>query len=131
MGAVHDALQIVATGEEATRCALNEARRFADGEPCRLVLLVPYVQSRFASPADRDEAAALRERYRALAAAAGVDAVVRVCICRRLDDVFRWMLGRHSRVIVGGRCRRWWPTAAQRLAQRLERLGHDVTFAML
>jgi hypothetical protein len=29
--AVHDALQIVATGEDATRRALEEAKRLADG----------------------------------------------------------------------------------------------------
>jgi len=130
MGAVHDALQIVATGEEGTRRALREARRLADASNTRLVLLVPHVRPAFSSAAE-DETLAIDERYRALAAAAGVDAIVRVCFCRRVDDVFHWMLGRRARVVVGGRLRRWWPTPAQRIAQRLQRLGHDVVFAAL
>jgi len=64
-----------------------------------------------------------------LAASAGVDAIVRVCFCRKREDVFRWMLGKRSVVVMGGRHRWWWPTAAERIAERLKRQGHDVVFA--
>ena len=64
-------------------------------------------------------------------ATGGYDAVVRLCVCRRIDDVFRWMLARHSRIVVGGRRRWWWPTVDQRLARRLQQWGHDVVFARI
>ena len=129
MEAVHDALQILATDEEGTRCALAEAKRLARASHPRVVLLVPHVLSCFSPPADPRETTAITDRYRAMATAAGVDAVVRLCVCRRIDDVFRWMLARHSRIVVGGRRRWWWPTVDQRLARRLQQWGHDVVFA--
>jgi hypothetical protein len=125
------AVQIVATGEAGTRCALREARRLTAAADARFVVLVPHVRSSAWTPGDPRETCALTDRYRALALAAGVNAVVHVCVCRRLDDVFRWMLGRRARVIVGGR-RGWWlPSSAERIARRLTRLGHEVVFAPL
>jgi hypothetical protein len=131
METVRDAVQIVATGEDGTRCALREAKRLAGGSGTRLVVLVPHVLSSFWTATDPSETQVLSDRYRALATDAGVNAVVHVCVCRRIDDVFRWMLRRHARIIVGGR-RGWWvPSAAERIARRLTRLGHEVVFAAL
>ena len=124
-------LQVVATTENGTRRALSEAARLADGSGVRVLLLVPHVVSFLRTTGDAQEATAIADRYRALAADAGVDARVRLCVCRRLDDVFRWMLGPHARVVIGGRQRWWWPTAAERMADRLRREGRDVLFARL
>ena len=67
-------------------------------------------------------------RRRFVKHAVGVAATVRVCVCRKRDDMFRWLLEKGARVVVGG-CRRWWwPTAAERIAHRLMRYGHDVVF---
>ena len=124
-------LQVVATTEDGTRRALSEAARLADGSGVRVLLLVPHVVSFLRTTGDAQEATAIADRYRALAADAGVHARVRLCVCRRLDDVFRWMIGPHARVVIGGRQRWWWPTAAERMADRLRREGRDVLFARL
>ena len=122
-------MHVIATSDEGTLSALAEAKRRVHGvDAARIVLLVPHPVS-YAAPPDPDAATAIREQYRSLAASAGVDAVVRVCFCRRRDDVFRWMLGKRSIVVMGGRHRWWWPTPAERIAERLKRQGHDVVFA--
>ena len=131
MDAVHDPLQVLATTEEGTVRALTEAKRLTHGSQTRVVLVVPHLLSYLSAPTDATETSALTDRYRTLAAAMGVDAVVRVCVCSHLDDVLKWTLRRRSRVVIGGRRGRWWPTTAQRIAQRLEQDGHDVVFAAL
>ena len=122
-------MHVIATTPEGTLSALAEAKRRVYGtDAARIVLLVPHPVS-YAAPPDPEAAAAISEQYRVLAASAGVDAIVRVCFCRKREDVFRWMLGKRSVVVMGGRHRWWWPTAAERIAERLKRQGHDVVFA--
>ena len=124
-------MHVIATGYEGTLSALAEARRRVYGvDAARIVLLVPHPVS-YAAPPDPDAAAGISEQYRLLAASAGVDAVVRVCFCRKREDAFRWMLGKRSVVVMGGRHRWWWPTAAQQMARWLKKAGHDVVFAAL
>lgn len=122
---------VIATTDEETRTALAEAKRLAGECPdSRVVLLVPHLVSYSATlDPPRDAPAEITEHYRALAAEAGLDVAVRVCFCRHREDVFRWMLGRRALVVIGGRRRQWWPTAAQRMASRLIRDGHEVVFA--
>jgi hypothetical protein len=106
-----------------------EASRFAahDSEP--IILLVPRVISGANPVEDPHDSQRLTNQYRGLAASAGVEASVRLCICRHYRDMFRWMLVRPSLIVIGGR-RRWrWPTAAQRMAEDLTRSGHAVLFA--
>jgi hypothetical protein len=129
MDATPQGLQVVATTEAGTRQALVEASRLANGSSVRVLLLVPQVISFMSGSGNAREAAALADRYREIAADAGVDARVRLCVCRRLDDVFRWMLGPRARIVIGGRQRWWWPTAAERMARRLQRQGYRVVFA--
>jgi hypothetical protein len=131
MDATSQGLQVVATTDAGTRRALAEAARLGNGSGVRVLLLVPHVVSFLRATGDAQEATAIADRYRALAIDAGVDARVRLCVCRRLDDVFRWMLGPHARIVIGGRQRWWWPTAAERMADRLRRQGRDVLFARL
>jgi hypothetical protein len=122
-------IHVIATNDDGTHAALAEARRLANRTSRRVVILVPQFVSFVQAPATPVESLALTERYRHFADAAGVEAVVRVCVCSRVDDLFRWMLSKGSRIIVGGRRRRFWPTAEERLAQRLKTLGHEVVFA--
>jgi len=122
-------MHVIATTDEGTRSALAEAKRRVQGvDTARIVLLVPHPVS-YAAPPDPEEATAISEQYRALVTSAGVDATVRVCFCRKREDAFRWMLGKRSLIVMGGRQRWWWPTAAERMAGRLKRQGHDVVFA--
>ena len=129
MDATPQGLQVVATTEEGTRRALAEATRLANGSHVSVLLLVPHVVSFLEPAGNAAEAAEITAQYRALASDAGVNARVRLCVCRRLDDVFRWMLGPHAQVVIGGLHRWWWPTAAERIARRLTRQGHRVVFA--
>jgi hypothetical protein len=129
MDAVPHGLQVVATTDAGTRRALAEAGRMTNGSGVRVLLLVPHVVSFLRSTGDGAEARAITDRYRALAAEEGVDALVRLCVCRRLDDMFRWMLGPSAHVVIGGQQRWWWPTSAERIARRLTRQGHRVVFA--
>jgi hypothetical protein len=129
MDAASHGLQVLATTEEGTRLALAEATRLANGTHARVLLLVPRVVPFFLPAGGEQEAIAIADRYRALASEVGVDARVRLCLCRRLDDVFRWMLGPGARIVIGGRRRWWWLTSAERIARRLQRQGHQVVFA--
>jgi hypothetical protein len=121
---------VIATTEEGTRAALAEARQFsADRGPARVILLVPQVVS-FLKPLDSpSEIYQIARRYRNIAALAGVEATVRVCVCRRPEEVFRWMVNARSTVVLGGRRRWWWHTEEQDLAGRLTQTGRDVIFA--
>ena len=121
---------VVATTDEGTRRALREATRLTAEASARVVMLVPHVITFTAPEADAAGTMALTDRFRAIASEAGVPATVRVCLCRRSDDVWRSMMP-GARVIVGGRRRRWWPTAPERLARRLRDNGHDVLYAQI
>jgi len=123
--------QVVATTEEGTRCALRATTHLANGAPVRVLLLVPQVLRVFQPTGSRQEAIAITDRYRAIASDVGVDALVRLCVCHRIDDMFRWMLGPRAQIVIGGERRRFWPTAAERLERRLKALGHDVVFAAI
>ena len=54
----------------------------------------------------------------AIASETTADVRVLPCVCRKPDDVACTLLNRTSIVVVGGRKRRVWPTAEQRLADR-------------
>jgi hypothetical protein len=121
-------LQVIATTDAGTRGALAEARRLSPGSTGRVVLIVPRLTSSamHAGPVDDRRVSA---EYRHLAAASGVDAVVRLCVGRSAADVVRWMVSKGTVTVVGGRRRWWWPTRAQRIVRDLERRGHRVVFA--
>lgn len=123
-------IHVLATGIAPTRSALRTAAGLAAGLHADIDVLIPYVVS-FAeaieTPAGDLTIAA--EPYRELAADMRVSANVRLCVCRRVDDVLNLMLPERSIVVVAGRHRWWWPTAAQRAARRLVGCGHQVVFA--
>jgi hypothetical protein len=123
-------IHVIATSDEGTERALIEARKLSEGLRGRIVVLVPH-QVSYAIPLTNPAEApdVIGERYRMLGSAAGVDATVRLCFCRRTDDVFRSLLIEESVVVIGGRRQRWWPSRAERVARRLARAGHHVVFA--
>ncbi|HEY7791178.1 MAG TPA: outer membrane beta-barrel protein [Vicinamibacterales bacterium] len=119
------ALHVLATTPDGTQSALELAARLIDDTDAQLVVLVPRYPS--ARPGASDESDV--DVYRALAARLGVQATVIGCVCRRLDDIVRQMLGRSSLIIVGGARRLWWPSREQRLADRLMTAGYPVLFS--
>jgi hypothetical protein len=122
-------LEIVVLHTEAkeTVGALKMAADLASGlAPVRLVAIqqVPYPLPLDAPPVSVEF---LEKRFSNMTSEAGVDACIDIRLCRDARDVVESELGPHCVVVIGGR-RRWWPTAATRLARRLERLGHQVVF---
>ena len=123
-------VHVLATTPDGTRAALIAARRLTDGVGARITLLVPRIASHgLAGSATADDQAALVDRYTSLATEVGAKVTVLVCVCWRPADVVRSLLGRASLVFVGGRCRRFWPSAEQRLASRLVAEGFAIVFA--
>jgi hypothetical protein len=121
---------VVATTPEGTTSALRAAQRLAAGLNARITILVPHVVS-YVVPLDHptEDPTALIDRYRQLASKLGVDAGVRLCLCRTPGDVFRKMLCAGSVVVVGGRRGTWFRrTREERLKRELIRQGHEVVF---
>jgi hypothetical protein len=118
---------VLHTEEVKTVNALKMAAELASGlAPVRLLAIqvVPYPLGLDAPPVSVEF---LEKRFSNMASEAGVEARIDIRLCRDAQDVVESELGPHSVVVMGGR-RRWWPTAAMRLARRLERLGHQVVF---
>jgi hypothetical protein len=116
------AIHVIATTDRGTRAALAAARTYATDLNARVVLLVPHVvpyAQPLEHPADSPQCAG--ERFRGTADALGLDATVRVCVCRSVSDVMT-LLPPEALVLVGGR-RRWWRTREDRLARTLTLRG--------
>jgi hypothetical protein len=123
-------IHVLATTVDGTASALLSAKRLTAGLDARIVLLVPS-RTNLSRPSVSDSAAndSLLDRYQAAAADVGVHVTTVPCVCRRVDDVVRQLTGWSSLVIIGGRRRVWWPTAEQRLVDRLTARGYPVVFA--
>ena len=72
----------------------------------------------------------LESQMRDLAGKTGMEVEAHVCLCRDKKSALGNLLPPKSLVVVGGK-KRWWPTSGQRLAQSLEKDGHQVIFADL
>jgi len=122
-------LWVMATTDAGIRSALAAARDLSKGLSPEVVLLVPHVipypQALDAPPI---ALAFTERRVRALAEEAGIEVRVSVCVTRTGLEGLEPLLPRHATVLVGGPARRWWPTRAQRLANRLTERGHRVLF---
>jgi hypothetical protein len=122
-GTVH----VIATSLDGTREALEAATVFARGLSGRVVVFVPRASSNVRSPqrdttADRAEAA-----LRGLADSCTPRPSVLSCVCEHAIDVVQ-LIRSQLPVFIGGEARMWWPTAEQRLARALTRLGCHVMF---
>ena len=119
-GIVH----VVATSLEGTREALEAATALARGLSGRVVVFVrraaPDVH--FDDTADGAEAA-----LRRLIDSHTPRPKVMSCVCERAIDVVQ-LFQPPGLVVIGGEVGSWWPTAEQRLAQGLTRVGCKVTF---
>jgi len=118
---------VLHTNEAATVSALKMAAELASGlAPVRLLAIqaVPYPLGLDAPPVSVEF---LEQRFAQMAKEVKVTVAVDIRLARDAGDVMESELGPHCVVVIGGR-RRWWPTAAMRLARRLERLGHQVVF---
>ncbi len=118
---------VLHTEGKETVGALKMAADLASGlAPVRLLAIqqVPYPLPLDAPPVSVEF---LEKSFSNMTSAAGVDACIDIRLCRDARAVVERELGPHCVVVIGGR-RRWWPTAATRLARQLERLGHQVVF---
>jgi hypothetical protein len=121
---------VIATDVDGTRAALETAIPLARGSRCALAVLVPQVVPRpLAVDAPADSTAFTVRRYRDLVRALGGDAHVRLCLCRRVEDVIHQMLPAKATVVVGGEAGTWLVTRDEGLVRRLSHLGHHVVFA--
>jgi len=127
-GSVH----VLATTFEATRAALSAAIPLAKGSASRLIVIVPKVIS-YAVPLDdgMDSTEFAVRHYRDLVADFDGSAQVRICLCRRVDDIVRQLLPSGSTVVVAGHAKRWLASEEMKLARRLTALGHHVVFVPL
>jgi hypothetical protein len=121
-------VNVIFTSGKATVAAMREAAKLASDLGAHVRVLAPQVIS-FAvdlehPPVNTDF---LAERYREIAAEAGVEASVQIVLCRDALDALRMILRPNSLVIVGGSAH-WWPTRERKLARALEAAGHQVLF---
>jgi hypothetical protein len=121
---------VIATQFEGTQAALEAAIPLARGSRARLMVLVPQIVPYALSLDDLGGPAPFAtERYRNLLHQLHAEAEVRLCRCRRLDDVIQQMLPLQAMVVVGGPAGTWRASREERLARRLAHLGHRVVFA--
>jgi hypothetical protein len=123
-------LHVITTTFEGTRAALRAAIPMARGSQVRLVILVPQVVP-YPLPLDgpADSTSFPVRRYGDLVRALDGEARVRVCLCRRVDDVVLRLLPAGSAVVLGGAAGVWLASPEERLARRLTHSGHHVIFA--
>jgi len=109
--------------------ALKTAARLAHDLSARIRLLVLEVVP-YPLPLDRPNVPVpfTRRRFRTLAADSSVETNIDIHLVRDPDKTIESVLEPHSVVVMGGH-RSWWPNAHNRVARRLERLGHEVVFS--
>jgi hypothetical protein len=129
MAATPRAIHVLATTFEGTRAALSAAIPLAKGSGCRLIVIVPQVVS-YAVALEHAASSTefMMRRYLDLVPEFDEDAELRLCVCRRIDDVLRRLLPPSATVVVGGRTRGWVPSEEMRLVGRLTQLGHHAVF---
>jgi hypothetical protein len=121
------AVHVIATSLEGTREALDAATALARGICGRVIV---FLRRASAAPDLSDQDDNNDET---------VDALKRLthsytprprvlsCVCENPIDVVQ-LFQSPGLVVIGGEMRWWWPSAEQRLAQDLTRLGCHVTF---
>jgi hypothetical protein len=123
------AVDVIYTTGQGTHLALKKAWALAQDlrAHVRLVYIyaVPYTLP-LTKPAV--PLAFLQDKLEKLASGFSGEASVQIFLCRETLQTLEDVLPQASLVVLGGR-RRWWPSKAQRLERRLQRLGHQVVFA--
>jgi hypothetical protein len=122
-------ISVVFTSVDATLAALKQAGSLANRLGAHITLVVPQIVPR---PLPLDSPPVLidwnENRFRVIASEAPVQTTVQIYLCRDRWETLESVLKPHSLVVVGGR-KRWWPTAENRLANKLRNAGHEVIFA--
>ena len=109
-------VHVLATTPDGTRAALAAGRSLALRRHTHIVLLVT-------APGTWETARCVRvarqfDRWMAIRVCEGPDAT----------EAIKQAVPTLALVVIGGPARRWWPTAEQRLADRLRRHGRDTIF---
>jgi hypothetical protein len=123
-----DAVYVVYTTIDETRAAVRVAAGFANALAVPLTVVhlrtVPY-----RLPVDARNGISPIETAGFVASlrADGLDARLRVYLCRDERRALPFVFKPHSLVLIGG-CRCWWPTRSQRLRRLLETAGQFVLF---
>jgi hypothetical protein len=117
---------VLFTTVDATLPALRAAATMAGRLRARITLVVPEVVP-FHLPLNRPPVVHdwNEKRFRVLAAESPVETTVRFYLCRERDETLAAVLKPHSLVVIGGK-KHWWPTAENRMANRLRKMGHEV-----
>lgn len=122
---------VVFTDGPGTCMALQTAGELAQELRGHIRLFVPY-EVPYTLPLTQPAVAVefLEGKIRNMAYRARLDVAAHICLCRDKAGALKSLVGPGSLVVVGGK-KRWWPTAAQKLARQLERDGRHVIFAEL
>ena len=122
-GTVH----VIATSLEGTREALEAATPLARGLCGRVVVFLRRASADVNVPGQNVDNNETEQALRRLTDSYTPRPNVLSCVCKRGIDVIQ-LFQSPGIVVIGGKARWWWPTAEQRLAEDLTRLGCHVTF---
>jgi hypothetical protein len=122
-GTVH----VIATSLEGTREALEAATALARGLCGRVVVFLRRASADLNVPGQNVDNNETEQALRCLTDSYTPRPNVLSCVCKRAIDVIQ-LFQSPGIVVIGGKARWWWPTAEQRLADDLTRLGCHVTF---
>lgn len=122
-------IDVVFTSVEGTLAALRKAGDLAVQLGARIRILVPQVVPR-QLPLDSPPILLdwSERRFEVIARNSTVETNVHIYLCRDREETLRSILKPNSLVVMGA-AKRWWPTAAKRLANKLRQAGHEVVIA--
>jgi hypothetical protein len=123
-------VNVIFTTWQGTHAALRAANQWARCLNARIVLWSPQIVPRqFPIDDPPPSESSLEQRLQSLAEAhcENLEIVVRLCLCRDLEECLLHVLEPDSIVLLGGR-KRWLPSPEQKLATLLHAFGHRVLF---
>jgi hypothetical protein len=122
---------VIFTDAPGTLAALQKIDGLVDNLEAQLRLIMPY-EVPYALPLTKPAVPVefLEGQIRNLACKTQLDVAGQIYLCRDKRRALGLLLRPHSLVVVGGK-KRWWPTAAQKLAQAVKKVGRHVIFAEL
>jgi hypothetical protein len=117
---------VLFTTAPETVLALRKAAGLASQLNARIELIVPEIVP-YPLPIEHPPVAPsfLIDRYQTIVQQAGIDADIRVCLCREPRAALAATLKPGSLIMIGSRTR-WWLTRETRVARWLEAQGHRV-----
>ena len=122
-----ETVHVIATSLEGTRGALDAATALARGIHGRVVLFLCRRSADVTRADDQIDTGEAERALRRLTDSCTPRPTVLSCVCGRAIDVVQ-LFQAPGLVVIGGEAGVWWPTAEQRLAAALTRLGCHVTF---